>query len=238
MALLAGGILLASCAGQVTKIHSKYGAGASVAESGQPVPNADGYYHLGKPYIVAGRTYVPEANPHYSAIGFASWYGPQFHGRYTANGEVFNENEMTAAHPTLPLPSYVRVTNLTNQKTVVVRVNDRGPFAGNRVIDLSKKTAQLLGFYNQGLAKVKVDYIGPAPLTRSQAPALINSLREGMPSQLQVRMPNETDASSNVLDSRTMNREQTHAVSGFADDGTDSQTEPGINVVTSGRGLY
>jgi rare lipoprotein A (peptidoglycan hydrolase) len=99
----------------------------------------------------------------FSAVGLASWYGAGFHGRRTANGETFDMNSLTAAHRTLPLPCDVRVTNLANHRSLVVRVNDRGPFVGNRAIDVSAKTAQLLGFYDRGVAKVKIDYLGRAP---------------------------------------------------------------------------
>ena len=98
----------------------------------------------------------------YSAVGVASWYGSGFNGRRTADGETFNMNSLTAAHPMLPLPCNVRVTNLANHRSIVVRVNDRGPYAGHRLIDVSAKTAKLLGFYDHGLAKVKVEYIGRA----------------------------------------------------------------------------
>ena len=101
-------------------------------------------------------------NPTYSAVGVASWYGEDFHGRRTANGETFDMNSFSAAHPSLPLPSNVRVTNLGNHRSVVVRVNDRGPFVGGRVIDVSAKTAKALGFYDDGLSKVKVEYVGRA----------------------------------------------------------------------------
>ena len=118
---------------------------------------------------------------HYSDVGLASWYGDDFHGRYTANGEIFDMNAITAAHPTLPLPCYVRVTNLRNQRSIVVRVNDRGPYVGDRVIDLSVRTAKLLGFYGQGVAKVKVEYVGRAPLAGSDDRKLEATLREGTP---------------------------------------------------------
>jgi peptidoglycan lytic transglycosylase len=98
----------------------------------------------------------------YSAVGLASWYGEDFHGRPTANGETFNMNSLSAAHPSLPLPCNVRVTNLTNHRSIVVRVNDRGPYVGGRVIDVSAKTAKVLGFYDDGLSKVKVEYVGRA----------------------------------------------------------------------------
>jgi rare lipoprotein A len=98
----------------------------------------------------------------YSAVGVASWYGEDFHGRPTANGETFNMNSFTAAHPSLPLPSNVRITNLDNHRSIIVRVNDRGPYVSGRVIDVSAKTAKELGFYDDGLGKVKVEYVGRA----------------------------------------------------------------------------
>ena len=102
------------------------------------------------------------ASTKYSAVGLASWYGEDFHGRPTANGETFNMNSLSAAHPSLPLPCNVRVTNLLNHRSIVVRVNDRGPYVGGRVIDVSAKTAKVLGFYDDGLSKVKVEYVGRA----------------------------------------------------------------------------
>jgi rare lipoprotein A len=109
----------------------------------------------------------------------ASWYGDDFHGRYTANGEIFDMHSISAAHPTLPLPSYVRVTNLANNRSIIVRVNDRGPYARDRLIDVSVKTAELLGFYGHGIARVKVEYVGRAPLQGSDDRKLIATLREG-----------------------------------------------------------
>jgi rare lipoprotein A len=117
----------------------------------------------GPPYEVAGRWYVPAHEPHYNEVGIASWYGPTFHGKASANGEEFNENDLTAAHPTLPIPSLVRVTNLENGKIVVVRLNDRGPFVDDRIIDLSKAAGAALDMHAQGTAKVRVEYVGPAP---------------------------------------------------------------------------
>ena len=143
------------------------------------MPKGGGVYRVGKPYQVGGRTYVPEEDPSYKAEGFASFYADNFHGRFTANGEVFDMNSITAAHPTMPLPSYARVTNLRNKKSIIVRVNDRGPYVGNRVIDLSVKTARLLDFYGQGLAKVKVEYVGRAPLAGSDDRKLMATLRDG-----------------------------------------------------------
>lgn len=118
-----------------------------------------GHFKVGKPYKVSGISYVPQNYDDYEEIGTASWYGPNFHGKKTANGEIYNMGDMTAAHPTLPLPSIVRVTNLKNGKSVVVRVNDRGPFAKNRVIDVSKKAATLLEFKEHGTTEVKVELL-------------------------------------------------------------------------------
>ena len=181
-ALGIGCLALANCSGG-SRVDPKYGVSASarVVEPGAPVPKGGGTYRVGKPYTVAGRVYVPEENVNYSAVGMASFYGDEFHGRYTANGEVFDMNSITAAHPTLPLPSYVRVTNLANRKSIVVRVNDRGPYVGDRVIDLSVQTAKLLGFYGHGLARVKVEYVGRAPLEGSDDRKLMATLREGVP---------------------------------------------------------
>lgn len=176
----AGCLALANCSAG-SKVDSKYGVSASerVVAPGEPVPKGGGVYRVGRPYTVAGRTYFPEENTNYTAVGIASWYGDDFHGRFTSNGEIYDKNSISAAHKTLPLPSYVRVTNLSNRRSIVVRVNDRGPFAGDREIDLSYKTAQLLGFHGRGLAKVKVDYVGRAPLNGSDDRKLLATLREG-----------------------------------------------------------
>ncbi len=117
-------------------------------------------YKVGNPYKINGKWYYPAVDYNYEEIGIASWYGPGFHGKKTANGEIFNQNKISAAHRTLPMPSIVRVTNLDNGKVLErVRVNDRGPFAGNRIIDLSKKAAEELDFVNMGTAKVKVEIL-------------------------------------------------------------------------------
>ena len=184
-AVAVGCLALANCAGgkYAGKVDPKYGVSSSprVVEFGEPVPKGGGSYRVGKPYVVAGRTYVPEENIHYSREGIASWYGDDFHGRLTANGEIFDMHSISAAHPTLPLPSYVRVTNLANERSIVVRVNDRGPYAADRVIDLSVKTAQLLGFHDRGLARVRVEYVGRAPLKGSDDRQLVATLRQGDP---------------------------------------------------------
>lgn len=124
----------------------------------QQSPN-QGTFKVGKPYRAAGKTYTPRETYSYSETGIASWYGKEFHGRRTANGEKFDKNELTAAHRTLQMPSLVRVTNLENGRSVVVRINDRGPFARGRVIDVSQKAASLLGFVNKGTARVRLDLL-------------------------------------------------------------------------------
>ncbi len=206
--LVLGGacLALASCAGGglSSKVDPRYGTSASarVVEPGEPVPKGGGTYRVGNPYTVAGRVYIPEEDINYSAVGMASWYGDDFHGRYTANGEIFDMNSISAAHKTLPLPSYVRVTNLANHRSIVVRVNDRGPYVGDRVIDLSVKTAQLLGFYGHGLAKVKVDYVGRAPLAGSDDAKLAATLREGEPGASPVQVASNKPFAPAYFDSR------------------------------------
>ena len=205
--LAAGSLALANCSNMAGKVDPRYGVAASarVVEPGQPVPKGGGVYRVGKPYMVAGRVYVPEEDINYSAVGLASWYGDDFHGRYTANGEIFDMNSISAAHPTLPLPSYVRVTNISNHRSIVVRVNDRGPYVGNRVIDLSVKTAQLLGFYGHGVARVKVEYVGRAPLQGSDDRKLMATLREGSPAAAPVQVASSKSFAPTYFDSRPLN---------------------------------
>ncbi|HKS19580.1 MAG TPA: septal ring lytic transglycosylase RlpA family protein [Bradyrhizobium sp.] len=179
-------LMLANCASSnkfASRVDPKYGVSSSprVVAFGDPVPKGGGTYRVGKPYTVAGRMYVPEEDPNYREEGMASWYGDDFHGRLTANGEVFDMASLTAAHPTLPIPSYARVTNLRNGKSLVVRVNDRGPYHGNRLIDVSNKAAELLEFKSNGVARVRVEYVGRAPLEGSDDRQLIATLRTGVP---------------------------------------------------------
>jgi rare lipoprotein A len=185
-AALAACLVVANCASSnklVSRVDPKYGVSSSprVVELGDPVPKGGGTYRVGKPYTVAGRVYVPEEDVNYQQEGMASWYGDDFHGRLTANGEVFDMGALTAAHPTLPMPSYARVTNLANGKSLIVRVNDRGPYHGNRLIDVSNKAAELLEFKGIGVAKVRVEYVGRAPLEGSDDRQLIATLRTGAP---------------------------------------------------------
>lgn len=135
-----------------------------VVPLGQPIPKGGGYYKVGDPYRIDGVLFTPSEDPAYDRTGMASFYSEDFHGRLTANREVFDMWALTAAHPTLPMPSYAYVTNLANGRTLLVRINDRGPYARGRVIDLSRAAARLLAFESHGTAYVRVRYAGRAPL--------------------------------------------------------------------------
>jgi rare lipoprotein A len=179
-------LALANCASSgkfAGRVDPKYGVSSSprVVAFGDPVPKGGGTYRVGRRYTVAGRVYVPEEDVNYRAEGLASWYGDDFHGRLTANGEVFDMGSLTAAHPTLPMPCYARVTNLSNGRSLIVRVNDRGPYHGNRLIDVSNKAAELLEFKGNGVARVRVEYVGRAPLEGSDDRQLVATLRTGTP---------------------------------------------------------
>ena len=145
--------------------------GACGSSRGVPGPTGTPYraYLVGQPYQINGRTYVPREDFDYDRTGTASWYGSDFHGRRTANGETYDMNAMTAAHPTLPMPTIVRVTNLDNGRSVIVRINDRGPFAEDRIIDMSRAGARELGFEGKGLARVRVAVLREASLQLKRA---------------------------------------------------------------------
>ena len=153
-AMLAAALLLAGCA--ETQLAAT--AAKSVVGDKQQTPQR-GIYKVGDPYQIGGIWYYPAEDYSYDETGIASWYGPNFHGKYTANGEVYDMNDLTAAHHTLPMPSLVRVTNLDNGRSIVVRVNDRGPFAKGRNLDMSRRAAQLLGYEQTGTAKVRVQVL-------------------------------------------------------------------------------
>lgn len=158
----------------------------TTTEQGARTPGAGiGIYKVGKPYQVDGIWYYPHEVLSYDETGIASWYGEAFHGRYTANGEIFDLNSLTAAHHTLPLPTIVQVTNLENGRSLTLRVNDRGPFARGRIIDVSRQAAQLLGFEKQGTAKVHVRLLESETL-EAQAVARRNGTEEGPRAQVQV----------------------------------------------------
>src|SRR6201996_6780362 len=138
---------------------------------GVRIPQNAGVYKVGNPYQIGDTWYYPKEQPDYDETGIASWYGPTFYGHRTANGEMYDGSEFTAAHRTLPMPVNVRVTNLDNGKSIVVRVNDRGPYAKGRIIDLSARAAQLLDVVKTGTARVRVTYIGRADLNGAPPPA-------------------------------------------------------------------
>lgn len=245
-------LLVANCANR-GNIDARYGVAPSarLVEPGEAVPKGGGVYRVGSPYVVAGRVYVPQDDPHYNAVGLASWYGDDFQGRATANGETFDGNAISAAHPTLPLPSYVRVTNLSNGRSLIIRVNDRGPYAHDRIIDVSSRAAHLLGFTNRGVAWVRVQYVGRAPMEGSDDRVLAATLRENEPApppwdlrlaatQLAPSFPaqpppvrHERPASASIadaLDDPGPARPMSFASSPDGADGTDQ--------FLNGRGLY
>lgn len=155
---------LTGCAETALMNHATKSIGRSDSTQVAGPGRSGGIYKVGNPYQINGVWYYPKEDPNYDETGIGSWYGEQFHAKVTANGEIFDMNEVTAAHPTLPMPSLVRVTNLENGRSIVVRVNDRGPYVNGRIIDLSRRSAQLLGYDRQGTARVRVQYLGPAPL--------------------------------------------------------------------------
>ena len=150
--VIAGAFLLGACSEARLLVHA---IKTIPAKESKP----EGTYKVGKPYEVNGVWYYPAVNYEYDETGIASWYGPNFHGKPTANGEIFDMNEVSAAHKTLPLPSKVQVTNLENGRSIIVRINDRGPFVNGRILDTSRKTAQLLGFEKKGTSKVRVEIL-------------------------------------------------------------------------------
>ncbi len=171
---------------RVSEVDPRYGVRPSprLFFDGEEIPKGGGSYLVGKPYKIAGKTYVPSEKPT-AAIGAASWYGSDFHGRRTANGEVFDRNSLSAAHPTMPLPSYARVTNLRNSRSIIVRVNDRGPYHGGRLMDVSQRVAEALDFHRVGTARVKVEWVGHAALAGDDDEKLMATLRDdGAPATL------------------------------------------------------
>ncbi|BCB19874.1 hypothetical protein OCUBac02_27680 [Bosea sp. ANAM02] len=191
------GLFAANCAGNQTAgrrskeigafPQSKYGpASQRVVAEGEAVPKGGGRQLVGKAYSVAGKRYTPFEKPvGFTQVGTASWYGEAFHGRRTANGEIYDRHSISAAHPTMPLPAYARVTNLMNSRSIIVRVNDRGPFHGGRMMDLSQSTADALAFRHLGTARIKMEYLGQASLAGSDDKLLLATLRtDGSPAPI------------------------------------------------------
>lgn len=165
-------LALAGCSGTVSE--------SPVLASNSSAEKPAGRQMIGKPYRAGGRWFTPKEDPDFNETGVASWYGAELHGNRTANGERFDANALTAAHPTLPLPSYVRVTNMTNGKAAVLRLNDRGPFTRNRLLDVSRAAAEKLDFRRAGRAKVRVEYLGPAPVDGGDAETLVAEANYGI----------------------------------------------------------
>lgn len=189
--------------------ETEYGVKASprVTNKRSNLPRGGGRDQIGKPYQVKGQWYYPKEQPGYAKVGKASWYGDAFHGRLTANGEVYDMTHLSAAHPTMPLPSYARVTNLKNGASIMVRVNDRGPYAHGRIIDLSKRAAEMLDYTHSGIAEVKVEYVERAPLEGRDDEYLLASYKpgnaapdpsDGMPTGVMVAMAGPTPTVGNT----------------------------------------
>ena len=171
LGLMAAAFVAGACSGSEraseTRVNrtSSVPASPRVVNQGQAIPKGGGIYKVGQPYEVDGQWHTPREQPDYDRTGLASYYAEDFHGRRTSNGEIFDMWSLSAAHPTLPLPSYVYVTNLENGRTLLLRVNDRGPYVNNRLIDVSRSAARYLGFEPRGTQRVRVRYAGRAPLT-------------------------------------------------------------------------
>ena len=177
-AVVLAGASLAACATVEPRYAGRSVGGPAPRSTGQASPRG---YKTGEPYQVGGIWYVPKDEPGYDKTGVASWYGDAFNMKATADGEIFDMNAFSAAHTTLPLPSMVEVTNLDNGRKLAVRVNDRGPFVGNRIIDLSHAAAAELGYDRKGLAHVRVRYLGPAPLAGPAAAVRVASTKPAPP---------------------------------------------------------
>lgn len=185
-------VLLSACAETELAMHTAKQLTTTGADQSK------GAYKIGKPYKIKNTWYYPAVNYGYVEKGIASWYGPQFHGRKTANGEIFDMNTVSAAHRTLPLPSVVQVTNLKNGRSLKIRVNDRGPFAKSRIIDLSRRAAQLLGYERSGTALVRVEIVADeSRKMASFAQGKIKSLPSQAPAKVKIAsLPGSTGVSN------------------------------------------
>lgn len=213
--------------------EADYGVKASpkVTNKRTRLKRGGGRYLVGKPYQVKGKWYYPQEMTSYHKTGTASWYGSAFHGRLTANGEVYDMTALTAAHPTMPLPSYARVTNTANGSSVIVRVNDRGPYHGGRIMDLSARAAELLDYTHSGTAKIDVQYLGPAPVEGNDDEYLMASYR---PSK-NFDAPSVGLPQGVMLASASPAPVEPVALAGTTPSGTPAQAFPGV--LTSGAPL-
>lgn len=215
-------VMLAACAGDRP----------TTSTSSQPAATG-GRYKVGQPYQIKGEWYYPREDYSYDESGIASWYGDDFHNKLTANGEVYNKNELTAAHKTLPLPSLARVTNLENGRSVVVRINDRGPFSGARLIDVSQRSAQLLGFEQQGTAKVRVQVLA------DESKAIADAMRTyGAPSAETPAPVQTVSASPQAVETQTLAPVRTTPETHQQLIATRPVAEAVQLPVTTGHGIY
>lgn len=209
--------------------ESEYGVKASPrVATGNNIPKGGGRYIVGNPYVVKGKTYFPKEDFSYNKVGIASWYGSAFHGRLTANGEVYDQMHISAAHPTFPLPSYARVTNVENGSSIIVRVNDRGPYHEGRIIDLSNKTADLLDLQHSGTGNVRVQYVGKARMDGHDMPYLMASyVPKG--SRIPGVYPGEGQIATGVMvasNSKRITRDEIQSFGGFTPPAADSVPVP------------
>ncbi|SMF68924.1 rare lipoprotein A [Tistlia consotensis] len=186
LTVLAGIVALAGLLGLSACTEVQFAAQTAKGIAGPPGSETIGRYKVGNPYQVAGKWYYPQVDLDYDETGIASWYGPGFHGGVTANGELYDQNALTAAHPTLPMPSLVEVTNLENGRVLKVRINDRGPYKNGRIIDLSKRAAELLGVTRHGTAKVRVrllreESLQLAAIAQGKSPELVAEAQAAAP---------------------------------------------------------
>lgn len=209
--------------------EKEYGVKASPrVANGKNIPKGGGRYLVGNPYVVKGKTYYPKEDFSYNKVGIASWYGSAFHGRLTANGEVYDQMSISAAHPTFPLPSYARVTNVENGSSIIVRVNDRGPYHEGRIIDLSDKTADMLDLRRSGTGNVRVQYVGKARMDGYDMPYLMASyVPKG--SRIPGVSPGEGQIASGVMvasNSKRITRDEIQSFGGFTPPAEDSVPVP------------
>jgi len=197
--------LIAACSSGSGIYHDDRPSSSRLPGDGElPKGDQGGHQKIGNPYKVAGVWYYPKEQPGYDEVGIASWYGKDFHGKKTANGEYFNMNALTAAHKTLPLPTFVKVTNLSNSRTIILRVNDRGPFVGTRIIDISRRGAQLLGFDKQGTVRVRVQAVDehgnlPRGVARPRSAPTEAVVAETLPQSSPTSKPSTTDQQTHYV---------------------------------------
>ncbi|MBB3464838.1 septal ring lytic transglycosylase RlpA family protein [Rhizobium sp. BK377] len=218
--------------------ESEYGVKASPrVANGNNIPKGGGRYMVGDPYVVKGKMYYPREDYSYNKVGIASWYGSAFHGRLTANGEVYDQMHLSAAHPTFPLPSYARVTNVETGSSIIVRVNDRGPYHEGRIIDLSNKTASMLDLQHSGTGKVRVQYVGKAPLDGHDMPYLMASyVPKG--SRLPGIYPGGGQIATGVMvasNSKKITGDQLQSLGGYSDPSPDSVPVPFSSAAYAGN---